>query len=296
MRSFTHFYQNTPGFWSFLLCLLLLATQFASHASERREPKIALTLGEVQDELLVAVTKDDRTQRAMLTTLKGSKPDHLLVAFSNDGLIGLVGYPQLTGTNRNAPLVRARHLFVSDRVALVQFECPRDVQNQCENTYRRGPEIEEDFKRLLEMVSSKLTVTKVSVVGHGGGTVGAVYLSSKTPIETTILLSPPDPYHKSASLIGSQIFVDTPLKSLKSRVLVFAHEDSECSFANFENAARMSRDVTFVKVVGYSAIDNMMRGPCANLGRHGFIGRERQVGFATLNFIEGLGTPPVEIK
>jgi hypothetical protein len=110
------------------LSLGLLFTCSTVIAQDRKEPRIALTLGEVHDELLVTVN-NGRTQRALLTVLKDSKPTHLLVAHSNDGLIGLVGYPQLTGSNRNAPLIRARHLFVSENIALVQFECPRDTQN-----------------------------------------------------------------------------------------------------------------------------------------------------------------------
>ncbi|MEY4084154.1 MAG: hypothetical protein RL483_1523, partial [Pseudomonadota bacterium] len=236
-------------------------------------------------------------QRAMLTTLKDSKPKHILVAFSNDGLIGLVGYPQLTGTNRNAPLVRARHLFVSDEIALVQFECPRDVQNECENLYRRGPDIEKDFKHLLTMVNKKVSFESVSVVGHGRGTIGAFHLARVSEnVKNLVLLSPPDPYHKAAEFTGSRIFVEAPLNSLKPKVLVFAHEDTECTYSNFDNAERMSKGVTFVKVTGYSAIDSAMRGACANLGPHGFIGREREIGFATLNFLEGLKTPPTEIK
>jgi pimeloyl-ACP methyl ester carboxylesterase len=280
-----------------LVLSLALIPPLSAGATERKEPRIALTLGEVHDELLVGVTETGRTQRAMLTTLKDSKPKHLLVAFSNDGLIGLVGYPQLTGTNRNAPLVRARHLLVSDEVALVQFECPRDVQNECEDLYRRGPQIEADFKYLLQMVAKKIPFEKISLIGHGRGTVGAFHLARVLPnVSNLVLLSPPDPYHKQASLFGSVIFTEAPLSSLKPKVLVFSHEGSDCSFANFDNAERMSKGVTFVKVTGYSAIDNAMRGPCANLGRHGFIGREREIGFATLNFIEGLKAPPPEIK
>lgn len=275
------------------LCVPLIFVN--AFAQDRKEPRIALTIGEVHDELLVTVN-NGRTQRALLTILKDSKPTHILVAHSNDGLIGLVGYPQLTGSNRNAPLVRARHLFVSDNIALVQFECPRDVQNECQDTYRMSDALLTDVQVLLEMVKKKIPFTKVSHIGHLGGAVNAAVLSSKGNVDATIILSPPDPYHNNAKFTGAQVFRDMPLNTLKSRVIVFAHEDTECTIANFDNAKRLAKGVSFVTVKGYSAIDSASRTGCANLGRHGFIGREREVGFATLNFLEGIGTLPESIK
>lgn len=266
-----------------------------SFAQDRKEPKIALTLGEVHDELLVTVN-NGRTQRALLTILKDSKPTHILVAHSNDGLIGLVGYPQLTGTNRNAPLIRARHLFVSDNIALVQFECPRDTQNECQDQYRRSPDLGNDVNVLLEMVKKKVAFTKVSHIGHLGGAVNAVALAKSGNVDSVVLLAPPDPYEQRAAFTGAKIFQEVQLKDLKSKVLVVAHEDTECKIADYENSERLAKGVAFVTVKGYSAIDQVSRAPCANLGRHGFIGREREVGFATLNFIEGIGTPPREIR
>lgn len=278
-----------------LSLFLAFSLSFAAFAQERKEPRIALTIGEVHDELLVAVN-NGRTQRALLTILKDSKPTHILVAHSNDGLIGLVGYPQLTGTNRNALLIRARHLFVSDNIALVQFECPRDVQNECQDLYRTSDALASDVDFLLEMVNKKIPFTKVSHIGHLGGAVNAAVLASKGGVDTAILLSPPDPYNDKARFTGAKVFRDIPLNTLKSRVIVFAHEDTECTIASFDNAKRLAKGVSFVAVKGYSAIDQASRAPCANLGRHGFIGREREIGFATLNFIEGIGTPPELIK
>jgi hypothetical protein len=278
-----------------LLSVLVPLMAMSVVAQDRKEPRIALTIGEVHDELLVTVN-NGRTQRALLTILKDSKPTHLLVAHSNDGLIGLVGYPQLTGSNRNAPLIRARHLLVSDYIALVQFECPRDVQNECQDTYRTSDALVADVQVLLDMVKKKIAYTKVSHIGHLGGAVSAVVLSSKGGVDSTIILAPPDPYQDKARFTGAQVFRDTPLNALKSRVIVFAHEDTECTIANFENAKRLAKGVSFVAVKGYSAIDQATRAGCANLGRHGFIGREREIGFATLNFIEGVSTPPESIK
>lgn len=276
-------------------CVGLAMVCSISFAQDRKEPRIALTLGEVHDELLVTVN-NGRTQRALLTILKDSKPTHILVAHSNDGLIGLVGYPQLTGTNRNAPLIRARHLFVSDNIALVQFECPRDTQNECQDQYRRSPDLGNDVNVLLEMVKKKVAFTKVSHIGHLGGAVNAVALAKSGNVDSVVLLAPPDPYEQRANFTGARIFQEVQLKDLKSKVLVVAHEDTECKIADYENSERLAKGVAFVTVKGYSAIDQASRAPCANLGRHGFIGREREVGFATLNFIEGIGTPPREIR
>jgi len=279
----------------FSLCLAFVFVCSSGVAQDRKEPRIALTLGEVHDELLVGVN-NGRTQRALLTVLKDSKPTHILVGHSNDGLIGLVGYPQLTGSNKNAPLIRARHLLVSDNIALVQFECPRDTQNECQDQYRRGDDLVSDVNFLLDMVKKKVQFSKVSHIGHLGGTVNATALAVRGGVDSIILLSPPDPYHQKATFTGARILQDVKLKDLKSRVLVVAHEDTECAIANFENAERLAKEVSFVRVTGYSAIDQASRTPCANLGRHGFIGREREVGFAVLNFIEGIGVPPKEIR
>jgi len=254
-----------------------------------------LTLGEVHDELLVTVN-NGRTQRALLTVLKDSKPTHLLVAHSNDGLIGLVGYPQLTGSNRNAPLIRARHLFVSENIALVQFECPRDTQNECQDQYRRSIELVNDVNALLETVKKNVPFSKVSHIGHLGGAVNAVALASSSNVDSVVLLAPPNPYDQKAVFTGARIFQEIQLKDLKSKVLVVAHEDTDCKIADYDNSARLARGVAFVTVKGYSAIDQASRSACANLGKHGFIGREREVGFTTLNFIEGIGSPPKEIQ
>jgi hypothetical protein len=262
---------------------------------DRKEPRIALTLGEVHDELLVTVN-NGRTQRALLTILKDSKPTHILVAHSNDGLIGLVGYPQLTGANRNAPLIRARHLFVSENIALVQFECPRDTQNECQDQYRRSDELVNDVNVLLEMVKKKVPFSQVSHIGHLGGAVNAAALAKNGNVDSVVLLAPPDPYEEKAAFTGAKIFREVQLKDLKSKVLVVAHADTECKIADYENSERLAKGVAFVTVKGYSAIDQASRAACANLGRHGFIGREREVGFATLNFIEGIGSPPKEIR
>ena len=102
--------------------------------------------------------------------------------------------------------------------------------------------------------------------------------------------------NQAAVFTGAKIFQETQLKDLKSKVLVVAHEDTECKIADYENSERLARGVAFITVKGYSAIDQASRVACANLGRHGFIGRERELGFATLNFIEGIGTPPKEIR
>ena len=277
------------------LALLVLISSSAI-AQDRKEPRIALTLGEVHDELLVAVNKSGRTQRALLTVLKDSKPTHLLVAHSNDGLIGLVGYPQMTGSNKNSLLIRARHLFVSDSVALVQFECPRDVQNDCQDLYRRSDALVEDVGALLEMVKKKIDFSRVSHIGHLGGAVNAAVLAGKGGVDATVLLAPPDPYHDKAAFTGARAFLDLPLRDLKSRVLVVSHEDTECPIASHDNSERIARGVAFITVTGYSQIDQANRRPCAHLSMHGFIGREREVGFAVLNFIEGIGSPPKEIK
>lgn len=275
--------------------LTLALTCSTGLTQDRKEPRIALTLGEVHDELLVTVN-NGRTQRALLTVLKDSKPTHILVAHSNDGLIGLVGYPQLTGTNRNALLIRARHLFVSDDIALVQFECPRDVQNECQDQYRRSPDLINDVSVLLEMVKKKVAFSKVSHIGHLGGAVNAVALAKGGNVDSVVLLAPPDPYEQKAAFTGARIFQEIQLKDLKSKVLVVAHEDTECKIADYDNSVQLARGVAFITVKGYSAIDQASRAACANLSRHGFIGREREVGFATLNFIEGIGSPPKEIR
>jgi predicted alpha/beta hydrolase family esterase len=187
-------------------------------------------------------------------------------------------------------------LFVSENIALVQFECPRDVQNECQDQYRRSDALENDVKALLEMVKKKIPFTKVSHIGHLGGTVNATTLSTKGGVDSTILLAPPDPYNEKAKFTGASVFKETPLNTLKTKVLVIAHEDTECLIAKYENAERLAKGVAFVTVKGYSAIDQASRAGCANLGRHGFIGREREVGAAVLNFIEGIGTPPKEIR
>lgn len=277
------------------LCLGLALACFTSLAQDRKEPRIALTLGEVHDELLVTVN-NGRTQRALLTVLKDSKPTHILVAHSNDGLIGLVGYPQLTGSNKNAPLIRARHLFVSENIALVQFECPRDTQNECQDQYRRSADLTNDVNVLLEMVKKKVSFSTVSHIGHLGGAVNAVSLAKSGSVNSVVLLAPPDPYETRAAFTGARIFQEIQLKDLKSKVLVVAHEDTDCKIADYENSQRLARGVAFVTVKGFSAIDQTSRSACANLGKHGFIGREREVGFATLNFIEGIGSPPEEIR
>lgn len=277
------------------VCLGLTLAFFTALAQDRKEPRIALTLGEVHDELLVTVN-NGRTQRALLTVLKDSKPTHILVAHSNDGLIGLVGYPQLTGSNKNAPLIRARHLFVSENIALVQFECPRDTQNECQDQYRRSADLTNDVNVLLEMVKKKVSFSTVSHIGHLGGAVNAAALASNGNVDSVVLLSPLNPYDKQAALTGARIFQEIQLKDLKSKVLVVAHEDTECKIVDHANSERLARGVSFVTVKGYSAIDQANRTACAYLGRHGFIGREREVAFATLNFIEGIGSPPKEIR
>jgi hypothetical protein len=277
------------------VCLGLTLAVSTVFPQDRKEPRIALTLGEVHDELLVTVN-NGRTQRALLTVLKDSKPSHILVAHSNDGLIGLVGYPQLTGSNKNAPLIRARHLFVSENIALVQFECPRDTQNECQDQYRRGTDLVNDVNVLLEMVKKKVSFSTVSHIGHLGGAVNAVALAKSSNVDSVVLLSPLDPYEKQAAFTGARIFQEIQLKDLKSKVLVVAHEDTDCKIVDYSNSERLARGVAFVTVKGYSAIDQASRTACAYLGKHGFIGREREVGFATLNFIEGIGSPPKEIR
>jgi len=280
----------------FLMLAALLFAQQAAFSAERREPKIALTLGEIQDELLVSVNKNGRTQRAMLTVLKDSNPTRILVAHSDNGLIGLVGYPQLTGTNKNAPLVRARHLFVSDQTALVQFECPRDVQNECEEAYRTSPEFYEDVENLLSMVKEKIDFSEVSHIGHGDGAVNVASLAKNGGVSSAVLLSPPNPWHKHSENQNGRIFRKLKLKDLDTRTLVVAHKYSNCGWADFDNAEKIADGVSLLPVSGYSAIDNKTRGNCANLGRHGFVGREREVGFAVLNFIEQTSDLPAEIK
>jgi hypothetical protein len=280
----------------FLVLTALLFAQQAAFSAERREPKIALTLGEVHDELLVSVNKSGRTQRAMLTTLTGSTPTRILVAHSDDGLIGLVGYPQLTGTNKNAPLVRARHLFVSDQTAIVQFECPRDVQNECEEAYRTSPEFYEDIENLLQMVRKKINFTEVSHIGHGDGAVNVASIARNGGVSSIVLLSPPNPWHKHSENQNGRIFRKLKLKDLDARSLVVAHTSSNCGWADFDNAKKIADGVSLLPVSGYSAIDNKTRGDCTSLGRHGFMGREREVGFAVLNFIEQTDDLPSEIK
>ena len=136
----------------------------------------------------------------------------------------------------------------------------------------------------------------MSHIGHLGGAVNAAVLSSKGEVDSTILLSPPDPYNDHARFTGAAVFRDVPLRSLKSKVIVFSHEDTECVIAKYDSAKLLAKGVSFVTVKGYSAIDQASRAPCANLGRHGFIGREREVGFATLNFMEAIGSPPETIR
>jgi hypothetical protein len=280
----------------FLMLAALLFAQQAAFSAERREPKIALTLGEVHDELLVSVNKSGRTQRAMLTTLTGSTPTRILVAHSDNGLIGLVGYPQLTGTNRNAPLVRARHLFVSDETALVQFECPRDTQNQCEEEYRTSKEFIEDVENLLAMVKEKINFTEVSHIGHGDGAVNVASMAKNGGVSSAILMSPPNPWHKHSETQNGRIFRTLKLKDLPTRTLVVAHKDSRCPWADFDSAEKTAKGVSLLPVVGFSSIDEKMRSDCANLVQHGFMGREREVGFAVLNFIEQTDDLPSEIK
>jgi hypothetical protein len=153
-----------------------------------------------------------------------------------------------------------------------------------------------DVNVLLEMVKKKVSFSTVSHIGHLGGAVNAVALAKSSNVDSVVLLSPLDPYEKQAAFTGARIFQEIQLKDLKSKVLVVAHEDTDCKIVDYSNSERLARGVAFVTVKGYSAIDQASRTACAYLGKHGFIGREREVGFATLNFIEGIGSPPKEIR
>jgi hypothetical protein len=281
-----------------VICLLLsvtFSTIWANEPPPRKEPKIALTLGEVQDELLVSV-HEGRTHRALLTKLTNSQPTHLLVGFSNMGVIGLVGYPQLTGPNQFALFVRARHLFVSDQVALLNFECPMDSQSECDNAYRTSDAFLGHLNATIEMVKQKMTVEKLSIVGFGYGSINAVFAAEKLTPQSLILISPPDTYEKQATLTQSSYLRHPKLEKLGLRTMVFAHSGSGCTWTNFDNAARMSRGVAFIEVSGFSRVDSRDRSGCVNLGPHGMVGREREVGFATLNFVEGFEQVPSQIK
>lgn len=199
-----------------------------------------------------------------------------------------------SGRARGMFLPRRSRQLVDQGFISAAVDVPSDQASGMTNRFRISKEHLEDIVKVVDFLSAKWS-GPIFIIGISRGTLSAAHVgvSLKHPrIQGIVLASTltgriPSP--------GNDVSLfDMPLERITLPVLMVHHRNDGCLNANFTEALRLpkrmtgSPKTTFLEVLGG---DPPQSEPCLLFSAHGFLGKEREVTTAVVDWAMGKQVP-----
>jgi hypothetical protein len=188
-------------------------------------------------------------------------------------------------------VIRARRFLNSDKVFTVAVDCPVDQWNACGDDYRSSNQHAADIMDVVTSVRTTYGAQQIYLAGTSYGTVSSSFLARAlgTKIDGAIHTATfTDPR------AGRQTH-GVPMASFdwsKAQVpqLFVHHKDDPCDLTRYSSVVARKGNIPLITVEG---VTNPRGDSCQAFTAHGFVGRERVVMTAILNWITERKLPPV---
>jgi len=186
-------------------------------------------------------------------------------------------------------LARTVPLFVENGVSVALMQPPSDrVRGGMSCGFRASGEHLQDIANVVESLSKK-GFERIFLAGHSNGTFSASFAGStleSAAIKGVVLLS--------SIGEGGRCYLGDNVRTIKYPILMVHNRDDGCRTTPFTEARKLfstaSTRATFVEVRGGI---NPRGDSCQSLHYHSFIGLEKEVISAVVDWAEGREVPPV---
>ena len=223
------------------------------------------------EDIVTLPTRAGITQSYLLSAPdKGSARAVAVLFAGGPGKVDLERETARTTFDRGNFLVRTRHLFGRNGIAVAVVDSPSDQPQGMDDAFRLGAEHGEDIGKVVGDLKTRFPGQRVYLVGTSRGTVSAASIGRRAGktvdgvvLTATLFLAT----KKQPGLSGFDF------SSIPSPLLFVHHVDDACPYTPHSSARRLADRYPLITVAGGPPPQSK---PCEALSPHGFLGKEAE--------------------
>lgn len=239
----------------------------------------SVCFAEINSDVINLLVRDNVTENYLITWDDSGSPTTAVILFAgSDGQVGIEKSDNTIKLEHPGNfLVRSREYFVNSHTVSVVVDPPSDNRNGMSDSFRASNTHADDLSKIVADVKTRFPGIKVYFVGTSRGTVSAAYAGRalQSELEGIVLTS-------TYMLKGG--LADFRFQDIKIPLLMIHNSNDECPVCPYSEAKRVSDKfkIPFITVHGG---DSPISKPCVSRSYHGFLGKEKEVTNAILNWI-----------